>query len=627
MCGICGIYNQNASRNETEYLLSMRASLSHRGPDSVGIYTHAHGGLATCRLSIVDIEGSDQPLFNEDNSLVLVYNGMIYNFKELRNELQGKGHRFKTSGDGEVIIHLFEERGVEAFNCLHGMFALALYDCRENALILARDHFGIKPLYYYYDNRTFIFSSEIKPMIRTGLVKDEIDGESLNFYFSYNYIPGKRTLYRNVYEFIPGHFLKIKKSSTYQLQSFWKLKNTPPQSQRELPFESIKSNVNNLIEQSVEKHLYSDVEVGCFLSGGIDSSSLVHFISQHTSRPLKTFSIGYDNKSYDERTFARLVSQAYGTEHIELVCTERDVMQFLETLPQISDIPLGDQAIVSTYLVSRLARKHVKVCFSGEGADELFIGYQTYTANCLYKYFHYCPNVFLDWMEKFMGIFPASDKKVGFDYQMLRFIQGLKFKNLIHAHPYWRVIFTEEEKRNLFKPSLSRTMRMDNMHEVYYERIEGEATAPEYFSNADFTGFLLFNNLQRTDMYSMRNALEVRVPFLYVPLVEYVTKLPFSIRFKYARPKHLLKEIMKGRLDGRILQRKKGGWHMPIALWLKGHLFNYCHDIFNSQHPLFDSIIDRKKCINLLIQHKAGRENNAYKIWGLLVLLKQTLCE
>ena len=626
MCGICGIYNQKKMGNEAEHLVSMRSLLSHRGPDSVGIYTHTHGGIASCRLSIVDIEGSDQPLFNEDNSLVLVYNGMIYNFIELRNELKAKGHGFNTQGDGEVIIHLFEEKGTDAFNCLHGMFALALFDGRNGTLILARDHFGIKPLYYYYDAHMFLFSSEIQAIKQTGLIKNELDFEGLNLYFSYNYIPGERTVYKNLFELLPGHFLKVDTHFSIQLYPFWKLKAISSHMRNSLSFDEIKNDVNNLLQESIKKHMYTDVEAGCFLSGGLDSSSLVHFITQYNHRPLRTFSIGYNNKSYDERKFARLVSQEYGTEHVELICSENDVIQFLEMLPEIGDVPLGDQAIVSTYLVSRLAHQHVKVCFSGEGADELFIGYQTYTANYLYPIFQYCPNVFLNCIEKLMDLFPVSDKKVSFDYQMLRFIQGLKFKNLVHAHPYWRVIFPQDEKRGLLKTNVLEDITMSDMYTIYYERISGGETTPEYFSNADLTGFLLFNNLLRTDMYSMRNSLEVRVPFLYIPLVEYVTQLPFSVRFKNAQPKYLLKEIMKGKLDQRIIKRKKGGWHMPIASWLKTALFDYCYDIFNSKHQLFDSIIERGKCIDLLLQHKKGRENNAYKIWGLLVLLRSIEC-
>ncbi len=622
MCGICGIYKNDNLPIEVARLISMRSSLLHRGPDSVGIYNNRHCGLAACRLSIVDIEGSNQPIFNEDRSIVLVYNGMIYNYKELRDELVKKGHNFKTKGDGEVIVHLFEEKGADSFVCLHGMFAFALYDCKKNALILARDHFGIKPLYYYYDGHNFLFSSEIKAIKKTGLLKNEIDLESLNIYFSYNYIPGERTIYKNVFELLPGNFLKIDKNFSMNLHPFWKIKTISTDPKREFSLDEVKDDVSALLEESVQKHMRSDVEMGCFLSGGIDSSSLVHFISKFNNRRLKTFSISYNNKHYDESSFAYLVSRLYKTEHIELLCTEKDVVEFLETLSNISDVPLGDQAIVSTYLISRLARQYVKVCFSGEGADELFIGYETYTANYFYNMFKYCPNLFLNCMEKIIDLFPASDKKVSFDYKALHFIQGLKLKNLNQAHPYWRIIFPKLEKAYLLKPHIYEHMDTLNFHKVYFERIDGDNKSPEYYSNADLTGFLTFNNLIRTDMYSMRNSLEVRVPFLYKPLVEYVINLPFSIRFRKARTKYLFKEIMKGKLDPRIIRRKKGGWHMPISSWLKNGLFDYCYDIFNSKHILFDEMLERKHCINLLIRHKKRKENNAYKIWGILVLLK-----
>jgi len=622
MCGICGIYSPGRYKKEAKYLLPMRSLLLHRGPDSQGLYENDNVGLAVCRLSIVDVSGSNQPLFNEDRSLVLVYNGMIYNFKDLKCELEGKGHRFRTMGDGEVILHLYEEKGVDCFKLLHGMFAVCIFDLKKNSIVLARDHFGIKPLYFYHNAKKFLFSSEIKAIIKTGMVKDALDLEGLNLYFYYNYIPGQKTIYKDISSLLPGHFMILDKALSLTIKPFWNIneqKNS--RTQRSFSIQDVKDDLEGLLQDSIRRHIQSDVEVGCFLSGGLDSSSIVHFLSQN-NHSFKTFSVGYDNKYYDERDYSRLVSKAYKTDHTEIVCREKDVIQFLEDLPEIGDSIVADQSIVSTYLVSRAASKYVKVCLSGEGGDELFLGYPTYRADFLYQFFKYIPFSCLDFLEKAVSRFPSSDKKLSFDYKLVRFIKGLKFKDIKQAHPYWRVIFTTEDKRSIFKPDIFSQMRMAKFHDIYFGGTDVKNISLESCASADLNTWLSFNNLLRTDIYSMRNSLEVRVPFLHLPLVEYVTKLPFNIRFKILKDKYLLKELMRGKLDRRIIERKKEGWHMPLASWLKSDLFDYCYDIFNSKHKVFDSIINRKECINLLFRHKNKKENNSFKIWGLLVFLK-----
>ncbi len=622
MCGICGFYS-NKKNDLRESLKDMQTLLAHRGPDSSGLYENDNVGLAISRLSIIDIEGSDQPLFNEDKSVVLIYNGMIYNYKELRDDLRNKGHNFRTKGDGEVILHLYEEKGFECFKFLQGMFAIALYDNNENSIVLARDQLGIKPLYYCIDNNSVLFSSEIKGLIKTGLVQDALDPESLSLYFSYNYVPGEKTVYKNILELLPGNYLKMDSNFIPVKQEFWNLNGKKSFLKTEkITFEGIERDLENILNDSIEKHMQSDVDVGCFLSGGLDSSSLVHFLSERSTNRIKTFSVGYDNKYYDELKYARIVSKRYKTKHREIICTKDDVIDFLENLSEIGDVPVADQSSVSTFLVSKLARKYVKVCFSGEGADELFLGYPTYVANFLYPYFSYLPIKCLSLIENILKLFPFSDKKVSFDYQLMRFIQGLKFKNLEQAHSFWRIIFSESEKKDLFKRDFFKQVNNFNIKTAYFERSNGNSNLEELCANTDLITWLPFNNLLRTDIYSMRNSLEVRVPFLYLPLVEYLTQLPFNVRFNILTRKHLLKRLMNGKIDSRIIQRKKQGWHMPLASWLKSDLYNYTYDLFSSKHRLFDNFIKKEECLDLLIQHKKQKINNSYKLWSLLVLLK-----
>jgi asparagine synthase (glutamine-hydrolysing) len=377
------------------------------------------------------------------------------------------------------------------------------------------------------------------------------------------------------------------------------------------------------MQESIDKHIIADVEVGCFLSGGLDSSTLVHYMEQHPQGRLKTFTVGYDQPSYDERPYARAVTQRYNTEHIEMVCGEEDVIDFLEKLPLLGDSPIGDQAIVSTYLVSKLACKHVKVCLSGDGGDELFLGYPTYHANQIYPYCERLPDAVWRMLGLFLNTFPASDKKVSFDYKAKRFLEGVLMHDQYRAHAYWRVIFTQEERKRLFKADRYDGYSADRVYDCYYSLVSRKQDVQHALAQADFTAWLPNNNLLRTDIFSMSNSLEVRVPLLHLPLVTFIMSLPFQQRFKGSTKKYLLKRLMEPKLGKQIVHRKKEGWHMPLAPWLKSGLFDYCHDIFSSQHHLFDVWLNRDYCLQLLNDHKKGLANNTYKIWGVLTLLKQ----
>ncbi|MBN1494019.1 MAG: asparagine synthase (glutamine-hydrolyzing), partial [Candidatus Omnitrophica bacterium] len=397
MCGICGIFSKSGMPDLKDRVLTMREQLVHRGPDSAGLFVAHDGGLGVRRLSIVDIEGSDQPLYNEDKSIVMVYNGMIYNFKELRAELQAKGHRFTTNGDGEVIIHLFEQEGIRGLGRLNGMFAIALYDLRHSDLFLVRDQIGIKPLYVAEKNGMVCFASEVKAILAADVFSPTLNSRSIELFLAYNYIPGNGTLYKEIVALKQGHYLCRNAKGDITVEQYWAVEDNAAvdagHSEAEVP--GIVERLNGLFAESIERHLIADVEVGCFLSGGLDSSALVHYMEMNPRGRLKTFTVGYDDPSYDERQFARAVTKKYDTEHIEMLCSERDVVNFLEALPRIGDMPIGDQASVSTFLVSKLAHDHVKVCLSGEGGDEIFAGYPTYSANELYPMFDRLPDALL----------------------------------------------------------------------------------------------------------------------------------------------------------------------------------------------------------------------------------------
>ncbi len=626
MCGICGIFSNAEIPELKERVIAMRERLTHRGPDSAGLFIGHHGGLGVRRLSIVDISGSDQPLYNEDKSIALVYNGMIYNFRELRDELVRKGHMFVTHGDGEVIVHLYEEEGVNCFARLHGMFAIALFDQKKSELYLIRDQVGIKPLYFADRNGMLYFASEIKTLIAADRESWTVDRRSIELFLAYNYIPGGGTLYEEIKVLRPGHYLCYDAEGRISQKQYWALEKSVAESrERDQDPDDIVDRLDHLLRQSIERHLIADVEVGCFLSGGLDSSAIVHYVKECPRGRLKTFTIGYDDHRYDEREFARAVAQKYETEHVEIICREHDAMDFLEALPSLGDMPIGDQASVSTYVISKLAREHVKVCLSGEGGDELFAGYPTYTANALYPTFNHVPDacvrLFLKWLSKL----PASDKKVGIDYKIRRFFEGVLLHDIGKAHAFWRMIVPHYEREQIFKNSLIGQQSAEDIFVPYYDLLDDKGATARSRSFADFTTWLPNNNLLRADIFSMKNSLEVRVPLLDLPLVNYVMGLPFAIKFKQGTPKYLFKRLLRGKLEDRLITRKKAGWHLPLAPWFKGKMYGYARDILASRHFLFDEILKQEFCLSLLDEHKNGRQNNSFKIWGLLVLMKHLI--
>lgn len=626
MCGICGIQLKNSLENWQESFFSMQKALMHRGPDSSGHYLYDWGGIASRRLNVVDSAGSMQPLYNEDSSCVLVYNGMIYNFEELRERLIARGHFFKTKGDGEVILHLYEEKGEDAFNDLYGMFAIALFDLNNGKLVVARDYFGIKPLYYAQDNDKFVFSSEVRAIVDSGLLECEINRSALDLYFTFNYIPNEKTIYSGLSELLPGNLIVCKNGAIISKRSFWKWKKAcvPTTGFRPSKFNKDKvcDELGHLLSESVKKHLIADQDVGAFLSGGLDSSSLVCFLAQNIGKNIKTFSVGYAEKYYDESVYANIVAKIMKTDHSSVVCSPDDVILFLENLTKHTDVPIGDQSSVSTLLVSKLASQSVKVCFSGEGADELFLGYPTYTADYLCNYLKMLPKSIIKLALAFQRRLPVTDRKLCFSYVVKRLLEGAGCGSARDSHAYWRTIFSLSEKESFFRRDFGEFLKTRDCSLLYYSAVDNEQDLLESFADADMTNWLVYNNLMRTDIYSMHHSLEVRLPFLYLPLVEYLRSIPFSIRFDLFNKKHLLKKIMTGKVDDRIVRRKKAGWHMPISGWLKKELFTYAYDVFSSDNILFDFCLDKKNVISLLLEHKSGKSNNAFKLWGLLVLLR-----
>ncbi len=448
MCGIAGKLNLQSDEPVTfDTIVKMCRALRHRGPDDEGVYLDGNFGMGMRRLSIIDLSTGQQPIHNEDGSIWTVFNGEIYNYMELRVLLQGKGHVFETCTDTEVIVHLYEEYGPEFVKHLTGMFAIAVWDHRRQELILARDRLGIKPLYYFLDMKCLIFGSEIKAILQEGVSRD-IDFQALHDYLSLNYIPGPRSIFKYIRKLPPGYILTWS-HGIFTMKAYWDLKYPEKYIKTNRSILSYCEELYELLKSTVKQHLCSDVPLGVFLSGGVDSSSLVALMSEISPQPVKTFSIGFKEQSYNELEYARVIAKAFNTDHHEFVISPNAV----ELLPQLIcnfDEPFADSSAIPAYWVAKLAREHVKVALSGEGGDEVFAGYETYTAYKMAEIYKHLPSIIsAEIIPAVVKRIPVSHHKVSFDYKAKRFVEGALLSPAAR-HYWWKVIFTEDAKTTLY---------------------------------------------------------------------------------------------------------------------------------------------------------------------------------
>lgn len=620
MCGIAGIYLEDKGRLvDNSMLQEMCSVLGHRGPDDTGYFLDKNMGLGMRRLSIIDLAQGHQPIHNEDKTLQVVFNGEIYNYLELRAELIKKGHAFYTNSDTEVIAHLYEEKKEYFLNDLNGMFALAVLDLRQRQLFIARDRLGIKPLYYYRKNGVFVFASEVKAILTLPCLRKEIDECSLYNFFSLNYVPGPSTMFKDIKQLLPGYYA-IVKDKTLEIKQYWDIN---PGSYSRLKEDDILERLDYLLKDSVNKMLKSDVPLGAFLSGGLDSSSLVSLIRDTRDEPFKTFSVGFDEESYDESYFARFISKRFHTQHYEITCKPSDLIEYLPKITWHADNLLADQSMLPLYLLSKLASEQVKVCISGDGGDELFMGYPTYLADAYLKFYQRVP-VFIRGkiIKNMVNSFPVSTNKLSFEYKAKKFIEGSEFEPL-KAHYWWRTIFNDHDKESLLSGNVLNALdRMDSYSSYlrYYNNYPGKNNDLRgKFLYADLKLWLADNNLNRVDAMSMANSLEVRVPFLEHNLVEFLMSISPDLKMKNLALKYLLKKVMKDRLPNEIIYRKKSGWHIPLAKWFKVELKDYASDYIRSSKAMKSGLLNSIFIGKLLDEHIDNKRNNAFKIWGLLV--------
>jgi asparagine synthase (glutamine-hydrolysing) len=599
MCGICGIANADGHA-DVDLLRAMSRQLTHRGPDSHGEHVDREVALGARRLSIIDLAGGDQPIANEDGSVVVVQNGEIYNFPELREELLRAGHTFRTHTDTEAHVHLYEEHGIGFAERLRGMFAVAIWDAARRRLVLARDRYGIKPLYYRDVGGELRFASELR-----ALPRGEIDTDALEAFLAFNSIPAPYSIFRDVRKLPAGHVL-VWENGSVTIERFAR---PGPLDVRDAGEAELAEELRGRLRDSVKAHLLADVPVGVMLSGGVDSAALAALAAQETSEPVHTFTIGFEEKSFDERDDARLVAERYGTNHHELL-VKPDPELMLQTLAEAFDEPFADSSALPTYLVSQLAADHVKVALSGEGGDELFGGYYTYAADLLADRLAPLARVARPLVEAL----PASTRKASLDYRAKRFVRAAHLPPL-ERHHGWKEIFSPDVRRELRGGATA----FDPV-DVYRARYAETAGAPELarLQDVDFGVYLVDDLLVKTDRASMAHSLEVRVPFLDSAVTDFAFALPTRMKVRGLQKKVLLRKAVEPLVPREIVRGKKRGFSIPAAAWLRGELEPFARATLSAEMLRRQGFFQPEPVTRLLDEHVAGREDWSRQLWGLL---------
>jgi asparagine synthase (glutamine-hydrolysing) len=602
MCGICGIASSNGNALG-DRVAAMSATLVHRGPDSFGEFSDGDVALAARRLSIIDLETGDQPISNEDGSLHVVQNGEIYNYRELRHELERGGHRFRTHGDTEVLLHLYEKLGDGFAERLRGMFAIAIWDARRRRLVLARDRFGIKPLYYRAADGELAFASELR-----ALPRGEIDLDALEAFLAFNSIPAPLTIFREVRKLPAGHLLSWE-DGRVRLERFARPAPVAAEELRDDEEAELVEELRSRVRDSVRAHLVSDVPVGVLLSGGVDSAFLAALAAEESSEPLRTFSIGFEERSFDELADARLVAERYGTHHRELVLRP-DAAVLLPALAEAFDEPFADSSALPTHLVSELAAKDVKVALSGEGGDELFGGYYTYAADLLAERAGGLAQLVRPVVERL----PTSSKKASFDYKAKRFVRAVHLPPL-ERHHGWKEIFSGEARAEL----TSRRTDFDpvDILRARYRETEG-AEELARLQDVDLGVYLVDDLLVKTDRASMTHSLEARVPYLDTVVTNLALALPTRHKVRGLSKKVLLRKAAAPLLPREIVHGKKRGFSIPAAAWLRGELEPFARELLSPDVLRRQGFFRPEAAGRLLDEHVAGREDRSRQLWGLL---------
>ena len=585
MCGVAGIVDLDRAPVQEGGVRAMCAALRHRGPDGEGVYVAPGVALGMRRLSIIDLRTGDQPVANEDGTAWVVFNGEIYNYRELRHDLEGRGHRFRTSSDTESIVHLYEERGPACVEALRGMFAFAVWDQSRRTLLLARDRLGIKPLYYTEIGRRIAFSSELKALLRLPEVETRIDWRALGSLLSTLHTPADQSIVAGVKKLEPGHVLVARAGGGVRIRRYWDVRFDPVAGRRE---SDIADELRGLLEESVRLHMVSDVPLGAFLSGGVDSSSIVALMSRRADRPVKTFSIGFRDADFDETPDARRVARVLGTEHHEAIL-DPDAAAVLEDVVYHLDEPFGDSSAIPTYMVSQLAARHVKVALSGDGGDELFAGYDRYRAEDRDR--RHGP--LERWAMGRLGRSMPRGMRGRNRLLHLSLPDGRRYLNRL-------MLYDPDEQRALLRPDVFEEVAR---HDPWFREARRLARGGHWLSRlqeVDLTSYLPLDILTKVDRMSMAHSIEARVPLLDHKVVEFAAKIPPGLLLRNGRSKHVLKRALADLLPESVLERPKRGFAIPLGRWFRGPLRDLPRDLLLSERSRRRGILDTAAVERLL---------------------------
>jgi asparagine synthase (glutamine-hydrolysing) len=616
LCGIAG-FTHNDGRRDPERIRQATWSLAHRGPDQQGVFESPHVSLGAARLKIIDLASGDQPIFSDDGASVIVFNGEIYNHQELRRELQQLGHRFHSACDTETVLHAFMQWDTRCFARLRGMFAVALWNEPARRLVLARDRLGIKPLYLAHHGRELIFGSELKALLVHPQLERRLSLAGLDCYLALNYVPWPWTLLEGFTKLPPGHWLEWRNGNV-RTEAYWSLP-APPAAAPRRDIESAKEELDSLLRQSVREHLLSDVPLGVWLSGGVDSSTIVHYAAAEYGSRLKTFSISFRGRSFDETPFTREVAARYGTEHVEFDLNPGvDLQGAIDEFAYYCDEPNADAGALPVWFLSKLCKTRTTVAFSGEGADEFFGGYLTYQANRLAAVMRMLPRPLLRLLAASARQLPVSDEKIGFEYMLKRFLEGCLLP-VPEAHVYWNGIFSAAQKR-LLAPGASSSALADILRELAEAAANGDGVAPFLWFDQKY--YLPDDILAKVDRMSMAHAVEVRPPFLDHRIVEFAATLPPQWKLHGRKQKFILKELMKDKLPATVLRRKKVGFDIPAHEWLRGPLRPLLVETLQAGISDYGELFQKDVLEKYLRCHLERKINVGYHLWGLLILFR-----
>jgi asparagine synthase (glutamine-hydrolysing) len=610
LCGIAGFTHKNWTP-PPERIWEAAATLEHRGPDQQGTYSSKDFSLAAARLKIIDLTSGDQPLLLNEGTAGIVFNGEVYNYVELRQELEALGHRFLTHSDTETVLRAFLQWDKECLPRLRGMFAFAVWDEPAKRIFLARDRMGIKPLYFTRQGEDIFFGSELKSIFVHSDVSRKLSLAGLNCYLATNYVPSPWTLVDGVEKLRPGSWLEWKDGETCS-GTYWRL---PSGDSRTISLGAAKEELDLLLRKSVHEHLISDVPLGIWLSGGIDSTTILHYAAAECGAKLKTFSISFRGRSFDESAYIRCAVEKYATEHEELdLNPDVDLSGAIEEFAYYSDEPSADAGALPVWFLSKLCKTRVTVAMSGEGADELFAGYLTYRANGIANILRRLPKRFLRAALAASRRLPVSDEKISFEYKLKRLLEGCLMSTM-RAHLYWNGTFSDEQQRDLLK--LPVPQALSEILDSLPNKFDSDLAEYQWF---DQKYYLADDILTKSDRMSMAHAVEVRPPFLDHRIVEFAASLPASLKVRGSQQKVILKALMRDKLPAQILNRKKVGFDIPAHEWLRGPLRGLLLDAIDFGTREYGELFDANAIRSLVTQHLERKINVGYHLWGLLIL-------